>query len=419
MARLELRKVPPSEALNFARVAELAFGNIATDEEAEATAAEIFDPEWAIGVYDAGQLVATTSAIPLELTLPAAPGQPFRVAAVPGVTAATVLPTHRRRGLLSRMMARQLDRFRERAVPLAILTASESVIYGRYGYGLASSSQSISIATKRSAFVAKPDGNEQVGAGRLRLVGAAEAANILPAVHDQARKLRPGEVSRSKEVWEGTFRDPQRHRGGGGARTYVVHENADGGADGYASYRYHWKWHDGLPASSISIEDIYSTSPDVDAALWRFALDIDLVEEVTAGMRPLDDVLRWRLADPRRLRTTSINDSLWARLVDIPAALASRGYGTETELVLEVDGQSIERYMLATGANGGSCRPAKDSEKTDLALGLSQLGAIFLGGCRPSLLAAAGRVEEHRPGALARADAAFASPLTPFCGTRF
>ncbi len=419
MAGLELREVPAGEALNFARVVELAFGNVVTDEEAEATAAEVFDPEWAIGVYDAGQLVATASATPLELTLPAEPGQSFPVASVLGVTAVTVLPTHRRRGLLNRMMAHQLGQFREHEVPLALLTASESVIYGRYGYGLATSYQSVGIATKRSAFVQSPAADEGGGVGRLKLVGAAEAADVLPALHDRARKLRPGEVSRSKEVWEQTFRDPDRYRHGGGARTYVVHEGADGRADGYASYRYHWKWRDGLAANSVAIEDLYATSADVEAALWRFVLDIDLVEDVTAGMRPLDDPLRWRLADPRRLRTTGINDCLWARLIDLPAALAARGYCAETELVLEVEGSPAERYRLATTATGGSCRPAKKNERTDLVLGHGQLGAIFLGGCRPSLLAAAGLVGERRRGALARADAAFTSPLVPFSGTRF
>ncbi len=419
MAELELREVPASEAMVFGRVVELAFGNVATDEEAEAAASETFDPDWAIGVYDAGQMVATAGATTMELTLPAGFGQPFPTVAVPGVTAVTVLPTHRRRGLLNRMMAHQLTQFREREVPLAILTASESMIYGRYGYGLASSCQSLSIAANRSSFVATQGGGEGRGKGRLRFVDPAEAANILPGLHEQARRLRPGEVNRSKEVWEATLRDPQRHRRGGGARAYVVHERTDGQPDGYASYRYYWRWNDGLAANSISIDDIYSTSPGTDAALWRFVLDVDLVEEVTAGMRPLDEPLRWRLADPRQLRTTSINDSLWARIVDIPAALEARGYSAETELVLHVEGPSTERYVLATGASGGSCRLAHQGQKADLVLGLNQLGAIFLGGCQPSVLAAAGQVEETRPGALARADAAFAGPLLPFCGTRF
>ena len=159
----------------------------------------------------------------------------------------------------------------------------------------------------------------------MKLLSATEAAKILPALHDRARKFRPGDVSRSKETWDDTFRDPRRHRHGGGGRIYVVHMGPDGDADGYATYRYQWKWQDGLPANSLSVEDIYSTSPEVDAGLWRFLLDIDLVEEVTAGARPLDEPLRWRLADPRRLRTTSINDALWARLVDIPAALSLAG----------------------------------------------------------------------------------------------
>jgi predicted acetyltransferase len=419
MSVLELREVPASEAMTFARVAELGFGSVATDEEARATATEIYDPEWSIGVYDAGQLVATASATTVELTLPAGSGQPFPVVTVPAVTGVTVLPTHRRQGLLNQMMDYQLDQFRRRGVRLAILTASESVIYGRYGYGLASSCQSLSIATRRSAFVRPVEGGGRAGMGRLRLVGAAEAATILPAVHEQARRLRPGDISRSKEVWEATFRDPERHRQGGGSRIYVVHESPEGDPDGYATYRYRHNWSNGLPAHSIPVEDIYATSPAVDAALWRFLLDLDLVEEVTTGMRPLDEPLRWRLADPRRLRTTGIYDFLWARLVEIPAALAVRGYSAETELVLEVEGPPTERVALATGASGGSCRQAGKGEKSDLRLGLGPLGAIFLGGSRPSVLAAAGLIEEARPGALARADAAFASPVVPFCGTRF
>ena len=172
-------------------------------------------------------------------------------------------------------------------------------------------------------------------------------------------------------------------------------------------------------------------SPDVHAALWRFLLDIDLVEELTASLRPLDEQLRWRLADPRQLRTTSINDFLWARLVDVPAALSARGYGTDTELVFEVAGPAHGpaggpetgaepgRYLLATSPAGGSCRRAKDSERTDLVLGPCELGAIYLGGCPPSVLAAAGRIQEARPGALGRADAAFSSTVAPFCGTHF
>jgi predicted acetyltransferase len=140
---------------------------------------------------------------------------------------------------------------------------------------------------------------------------------------------------------------------------------------------------------------------------------------VKARNRPLDDPLRWLLADPRQLRTTGVSDFLWVRLIDVPAALGSRGYGTETELVLEVTGPVTQRYQLSTGPVSGHCRRAHDGEKADLVLSLRELGAIYLGGCRPSVLAAAGQIQEVRAGALARADAAFASPLAPFCGTFF
>jgi predicted acetyltransferase len=418
MGGLELRSVPEAEAMELARVVGLAFGNVVTDVEAEETIRECFDPDWAIGAYDAGRLVATASAVSLELTLPAGAGHAFPVLAVPGVTVVTVLPTHRRRGLLNQMMAHQLSQFRDREVPVSVLTASESAIYGRYGYGLASSYQTVAVSSKRSGFLGAP-GGDGPGTGQLRLVDVAEAARVLPGVHGRARRLRPGEVSRSEACWANILADRERQRDGGGARLYVVHEGADGGADGYASYRYHWKWDGGLPAHRVAVEDMYSTSPEVHAALWRFLLDVDLVEEVVVGHVPLDEPLRWRLADPRQVRTTTISDFLWARLADVPAALGARGYGAETELVLEVPGSSTERYLLATSPAAGSCRRARDSEGTDLVLGLRELGAIYLGGCRPSVLAAAGQVRESRAGALGRADAAFASPLAPFCGTHF
>ncbi len=418
MAALELRDVPVSDAREFVRVLGLAFGNVGTDEEVGAGVGKLYDPDWAIGFYDAGRLVSTAGALNLELTLPAGPGQPFRSVAVPGVTAVGVLPTHRRRGLLSEMMAHQLGQFRDREVPLAVLVASESLIYGRYGYGLASSSQALAIATRRSSFAAarRPEGPAP---GQLHLVGSAEATTVIPVIHDHARRLRPGEVSRPGLYWEATLRDPEGSRGGASARTFVVHEDSDGRADGYASYRIHSKWGDGLPASSVEVEDLYSTSPGTDAALWRFLLDIDLVEELTAWARPLDDALRWRLAEPRRLRTTGVCDSLWALLVNVPAALEARGYGTETELVLEVTGASGGRYQLATAAEGGTCEQAKDSAPTDLVLGPSQLGAIYLGGCRPSVLAAAGLVEERGPGLWRALTPRSPAPSSPFAGPFF
>jgi predicted acetyltransferase len=319
------------------------------------------------------------------------------------------------------MMAYQLVQFREREVPVAVLTASESVIYGRFGYGLASSHLSLEIATKRSGFRELPY-LASPGGGRLRAVGRDQAAKILPSVHAEARLLRPGEIDRSGARWAGLLDDPEANRNGASARMFVVHEDATGKPDGYASYRFQdqpdgaWRSH-----RVVVVEDVYSLAPSLQAQLWRYLLDLDLIEELRCAARPVDDPLRWMLADPRQLRVTGAGDMLWARLVDVPAALSARGYATATQLVLEVGGTGgpPERYRLETGPEAADCRRAKAGEPTDLVLGLGDLASIYLGGCRPSVLAQAGRAQEARPGALARADAAFASRLAPFCGTHF
>ena len=160
---------------------------------------------------------------------------------------------------------------------------------------------------------------------------------------------------------------------------------------------------------------MYGASADVEAALWRFLCDIDLVERVECWNRPLDDPLRWRLAEPRRLRTTAISDWLWLRVLDVPGALEARGYEGEGELVLEVIDRfrpsAGGRFRLEAGPDGAACKPT--DETADLTLGAAELGAIYLGGVAPSLLAEAGRIDEHARDALARADALFTTRKLP------
>ena len=423
MSELKPRRLARDEGPAFAKTVELCFGTVATEDTIAATVAQEFDEDWAIGVYDSGDLVATAGVTPFDLTLPAAPGSPLPSVRAAGVTCVGVLPTHRRRGLLTKMMGFQYGQFREREMALAILTASESLIYGRFGYGLATAHASLEVATKRSGFRDLPHLQAEP-AGKMRVVGKEAAAKVIPGVHAEARCYRPGEVDRGDARWAGMLEDPERDRHGGGARMFVVHEDVSGSPDGYASFRHVWPREGTWKVRHAAIvEDLYALSPAVHTSLWRFLLDIDLVEELRVPDRPTDEPLRWMLADPRQLRTVAVRDMLWAKLVDVRAALAARGYSAETQLVLEVNGpdtsEGAERYWLETGPVGGSCRRARSGEKTDLVLGLADLGVIYLGGCKPSELASAGRLHEARPGALARADAAFSSSLAPYCGTHF
>lgn len=413
---LELRAIDRAELHAFVRSVEAAFGSVPIEDEL-AYWCSMTEPDQTLAVFDGGRIVANAAWSAYDMTLPAGPGAPNPIMAVPGVTAVGVQPTHRRQGLLTRMMTRQLSDLRRRGHSLAILIAAESIIYGRFGYGLSQSFQAVAISSRRAAFRHAP-----ARTGRMRLAEPEEAAKVLPDLHDRIRRLRPGELNRPQGWWDWHFRDVEPHRDGGGARFYAVHESERGESDGYVSYRYHYSWANGLPAHRAQVDDLFALTPEVHAALWRFVLDLDLVSEVTCGARPLDDPLRWLLADPRQLRTSNVGDFVWVRIIDIPRALAARGYGREDRLVLEVcgsDPDSAGRWVLDTGAVGGACRTARKADRTDVTLGLADLGAIYLGGVAPSVLATAGRVEEGRPGALARADAVFASPVAPFCSTDF
>jgi predicted acetyltransferase len=413
---LDLRTVGADDAEAWIRAVGAAFGHVADGEEV-GTWLPFFDGEFALGVYDAGGIVATTGANRFELTLPAAPGVPNPQVEVAGVTAVGVLPTHRRRGLLTKLMSRQLADFKRAGVPLSILVASESVIYGRFGYGLGQSFQSITIERRAAAFrdvLRVP--------GRLRLVDADEASKLLPDLHEDVRRERPGEINRLRPWWDKFFRDRERDRGGAGPRTYVVHESRSGAVDGYVVYRQVTTWPDGLASNCIQVDDLAAATPAVHQALWRYLLDLDLSAEISARARPLDEPLRWMLADPRRLRTTRVSDHLWVRIVDVPAALAARGYCSEDRLVLEVSDAgrgAAATYTLEALPDRGVCRRSRKGEDPELSLSLADLGAVYLGGVAPSTLAAAGRVTELRPGAVARADRAFASPVAPFCSTDF
>ncbi|MDP9387451.1 MAG: GNAT family N-acetyltransferase, partial [Actinomycetota bacterium] len=359
---LELRPVTEEELEAYLRVDSTAFGQAPPDADDAAVARAQLGPlERALAVFEGGRIVATAAAPPLELTLPG-----LTTTTVAALTYVGVLPTHRRRGLLRLMMGRLLEDARARGEAVALLLASESAIYGRFGYGLASSHVAVEIERRHGALLV-PEGR-----GRVELVDAGTAAKVLPAVHDQARRRQPGDLGRSAEWWEGALRDPEPRREGASPRFYAVHESAEGEADGYASYRVKSRWEHGMPCGRVLVQEVVALSPGADAALWRFLLSIDLTEVVEAESRPVEDPLRWMLADPRRLRVTMASDFLWARLLDVGAALAARRYAVPGRLVLDVDGgfgaPGGRRYALEGGPDGAGCRPTDDD--ADLALGL-------------------------------------------------
>lgn len=408
----ELRAVTDDEFDDLLAVDQAAFSSSEPDPDRAAELRRVADLDRTRAVFEGGRMVGASAAFSFVLTVPG----PAVVAAA-AISLVGVLPTHRRRGHLTRMMGALLDDAGRREEPVAILYASESLIYGRFGFGVACSHVGVEIETRHAALrpSTPPD------PGRLSLLDAEAAAKVLPGLLDVARRRQPGDVRRPDAWWDGMFRDPERQREGASGRFHVVHESPAGEADGYALYRVRHGWGDGLPHGRVLVEEVVGLDAAAEAALWRFLLALDLTDVVEAKVRPLDDPLRWMLADPRRLRVTLAGDLLWVRVLDVAAALSARRYPVAGSLVVEVADRfrpgSGGRFELEGGPDGASCRRTR--AEADLALSAEELGALYLGGVPASTLAAAGRVVEHRPGALARADALFAGSPAPFCRTHF
>jgi predicted acetyltransferase len=417
-----IRKLRPEEAPAFRRSVMVPFlepfagdPDQVADFEMWAATSEEPNRAW---VVDTGDHFAGNAAIySLNVTLPARLGDPCPTVPMAGVTAVGVHPTHRRQGLLRQLMAAMHDDARQRGEAIAGLEASESIIYGRFGYGLAANLAEYSIDSRASAFAVPAPPID------LALVDKDEAGRVLPELFDRQRRTRAGEVNRSPGYWTQLLADRPHQRAGLSARFHAVCD------EGYVLYRA-GRESDVFRGdrAKIVVEDLRGDSAEVEAALWRFVLDLDLVGQVNVKGCPVDEPIRWRLADPRQLRTGSIEDRLYVRILDTTAAFEARGYQGEGRLVLDVLAPAASqgevdaapgRWVLEAGPDGASCRRARAGDEVDLRLGLPALGSLYMGAFPASLLAAGGRVEEVRAGSLSVADALLGTRPAPRSGTNF
>ncbi len=317
------------------------------------------------------------------------------------------------------MMTEQLDDVARRGEPLAALTASETSIYGRFGYGLASFNSWWQLATDRAS-LAFPS---RVG-GTMRLIDHDEAPAIVGPIYDAVAHARVGEVTRSATWWERVYRPrtaPASPDGDGAPFFTVVHDNDAGAPDGFARYTITSAWPHGQATNTMRVLELHTSDPDVETALWQFLVDVDLVATIEANDRPIDEPLRWRLADPRRLQVTQLTDHLWVRVLDVAAALSARTYAVADTLVLEITDAFRPAndgcWVIDGGPDGAAC--VRTDRAPDLALSIADLGALSLGGVSPSTLARAGRVHERTAGALIRAERFLTMHPAPWCTTHF
>ncbi|MFF3731501.1 GNAT family N-acetyltransferase [Streptomyces sp. NPDC002476] len=402
----ELRVLRPSEWNQWFESLELAFGGVAEPPEQRELDEQLTEPERSLGIWDGSDVVATAGAFSFRV---AVPGGALVPAA--GVTMVSVASTHRRRGLLTSMMRRQLDDVRALGEPFAVLTASEPVIYGRFGYGAASRQMSLTIDTDRVRLTV-PEGTDAV---RLRHARPDEAVAACESVYAQLVPGRPGTPAHGPGWERKPMVDPPSERQGTSAQQCVLAE-LDGEVVGYVTYRIKPEWEMAGPRGTVIVNDLDALDPASYAALWRFVFEIDLTSTVEARNRPEDDAVLHLVSDVRRC-DVRLRDSLHVRLVELGAALEARTYRAPVDVVFEVKDTfcpwNAGRWRLTGDAKGAAtCRRTEDP--ADLALSVRELGSVYLGGESLTALARAGRVRELRPGALAEASTAFSSDVAPW-----
>lgn len=402
----QLRPITPDEAGPFFECMASSFGNDFRPDRWSERTGHYAEVDRSLAAWDGVQVVATTGIWSFELTVPGGS------IATAGVTWVSVRPTHRRRGLLTAMMRRQLDDVHERGEALAALWASEAPIYGRFGYGCAAEGVEMRIERAHSAL--RPSTSDATARGGVRMVEREEALARWPVLYERVRRETPGMISRHDRWW--SYRHlPEKDEGVDGytGSRFAQYEE-DGELLGYVRYRTKQDYEQGNPAGILHLRELIAASDAAYAALWQYLFGVDLIKTIHAEWRRVDEPLTWMLADPRRL-VRRTQDTLFVRVVDVAEALAGRRYAAEGELVIEVQdrfcGWNEGSYLLKGGPNGATC--TRTARSPDISLEAESLGAAYLGGVRLSTLARAGRVSGPEA-ALGRADAMFGWQPAPW-----
>jgi predicted acetyltransferase len=388
-----------------------------TDAHRKATAGQLVtDRQRLTGVYPieapphglrAEVPVATFASFERSITV--SPGRQLPAHLISSVT---VRPTHRRRGILRRMMTDDLRRAAADGYALAALTASEATIYRRFGFGTASWVQGIEVTTdSRFRLISSPS-------GRCELLDARDLVHIAPAVFAAFHDRQPGSIDRNSQYGDRisgimTYEGEEDR-----ARRAAVHYDDAGVIDGYVSY--------GLRASSepstLEVNDLVAATPDAYLALWQLLASVDLSTRVSFSSGRADDPLLWALADPRLVRVTAIDDRIWLRVLDPVAAFEGRRYGASGSITFKVSdelGYAAGSFRLTTRNGEGRLERLDDSSAVELAMEAWVLGALYLGGADPRVLRDAGALLEFSAGSALELQRLLASESPVYANTFF
>jgi predicted acetyltransferase len=364
----------------------------------------LLEPGRTIGAFVEDQLVGTADAVTSGLTLPGG-----AIVGHAAVTHIGVLPSFTRQGIATGLVRHQLRDIAARGEVVATLRASEATIYGRYGYGVANSSQTVDVQTARAAL--RPD----VGAGGpVRLLDPKQVWDVLPRIYNQNRPSRPGTIDRPDVWWQGVRMRTESSSG----PWYVAVHGAPGAETGFVRYRptdtETWFVSD---QRTIVVEDFFAPTFGAYLGLLRFLLGLDLIDRVVFWMLPVDDPLPWLLVDRRAAKVTAVHDETWLRVVDVEKALTARHYEGDGAVTIEVNDALLPDNSISVHTSG---RGAERTEgHADLRLGVEGLGAVLLGGATWRSVVAAGLARADDPELVDVADRLFAVREAPYAGFFF
>ncbi len=402
---IEVRPLRPDAVPAFRSALASTFGyDIDLEDASDAERFDaLFELDRMFPVFDGDEVVATGGDFGFDMAVPG--GRQVRTS---GLTIITVRPTHTRQGALTAMMRKHFDRARERGESLGALWASEFPIYSRFGYGASVAVNDIKLDARHAG-----RGGNEVGV-TVRLVNVDEARKMLPGIYAAIQPTRPGMYKRSEPWWAHKhFADPEKHRGGASAMRFAVAE-AGGEPIGYVSYRQKASWEQ-LAEGEIHIRDMMPVTDAAYRALWHFIISIDLFPIVKYWNNPVDDPLVFMLRDGRAVETKTF-DGLWTRLIDAPAALEARRFTADGALTIRVEDTFCEwndgTYRLQV--DGGMATCERVTAEPDVAMPVSTLGAIYLGGRSARALARVGMVDGDASD-LKKLDDMFRSYPAPWC----
>lgn len=376
-----------------------------------------YAPGRLLGAFDGGRCVGTFRSTERDLTVPGG-----ATLATDAITAVTVAATHRRRGLLSRMMTQDLDTAAERGDSLAILIAAEYRIYGRFGFGPATQHKGLTIHKHRADGIRVP---AEAEGGSFEMQTMAEYGKNGAELHDRFRRTQPGAIDRRTVNWRLRTGDLQAPNDTWKEPLVVLYRDAEGRPAGLLAYTVTDEWPNMMTRSVLKVRDHFAVDRAASAAVWRYALDVDWIERIEIPNIAPDDPLPLLLGDPRACVDggDSSADFLWLRVLDAPRAFGARTYAAPGRVVLQVSdglGYVDGRWVLEAAEDGtGQFTRATGDEPADIALDARELGTLYLSSETAARLHAAGLVQELRPGGVTRVDTLLRSEFRPWCPDGF